>query len=76
MLGGFAGASLAMLTGRDEELERYAARGSVWGGLAGIALELSTLLGRAIGPAVGGTITAMSKRTLLTGGGAWLRRRA
>lgn len=49
-LGAFAGASLAMLTGRDEELERDAARGSVWGGLAGIALELTTLVGRATVP--------------------------
>ncbi len=40
-LRAFLGASLAFFTGNDERMERYAVRGSVFGGLAGIAVEIA-----------------------------------
>jgi hypothetical protein len=49
-LGAFAGGSYAMLIGQDEQIERYAARWSVYGGMLGIALELSAHIARLIGP--------------------------
>lgn len=49
-LGVFAGGAIAWLTGHDDQIEHYAARGSVVGGFVGILLELSTQIGRAIGP--------------------------
>jgi hypothetical protein len=49
-LGAFAGGSYAMLTGHDENIERYAARWSVYGGFVGLVLEVSVHIGRAIAP--------------------------
>ncbi len=49
-LGTFAGGAYALLSGHDDEIERYAARGSVAGGFLGLAIELSTQIARAIGP--------------------------
>ncbi len=49
-LGMFLGASYAILTGREDRLDRYMGRGSMYGGLFGILVEVSAHIGRLIGP--------------------------
>ncbi len=49
-LGMFIGASYAVLTGREDQLDRYMGRGSMYGGMLGLLVEITTRIGRLIAP--------------------------
>jgi len=50
-LGGFIGASIAFLTGREDKMDLYIGRGAAAGGYAALCYEIAKAITRTVGPA-------------------------